>query len=372
MYRTYKARIYPNKTQLNLIHQTFGCVRFVWNHMLNRGKKMYQRRGENLDRFGMNYVLTELKEIYPWLRDVDSTALTSVSDYLYNAKRDFFKKKKGYPKFKTKKNPVKGYTSKSSAIHYEDGYLTLPKIGKLRLHNKELPPDGCKIKRVTVTVNAAMEYYVSMLTETEPSVLPETGKQVGIDLGVERFLVDSYGNKVENPKFFDKAKTKLAKEQRKLSKKEQGSRNYEKQKIKTAKRHLKVSRQREHFHNCLVKTLVTENDVICAEKLSVKKMFVEKSDLPQKVKRDINRNIADSGWSLFAGKLAQKSEMTGRCFIQASPYFPSSQLCSQCGEQNPAVKDLRIRKWICPTCGAEHDRDVNAAINILNEGLRMV
>ena len=370
MYMTYKARIYPNAEQRKLISKTFGCSRFVWNHMLDRVNKMYNRRGESFSRFDMNYVLTDLKRIYPWLSEVDSTALTAVVDNLNNSRQAFFKHKAGRPKFKSKRKPCKSYTTKSGAIKYCDRHITLPKLGTMLMHNKRFPTDGCKIKRATVSINTVGEYYVSLLVEEEVLPLPEKDTSVGIDMGIDCFYTDSNGNKIDNPKFFEQAKAKLAEEQRKLAKKEYGSHNYNKQKKRVAKCQLKIKRQREHFHNCMAKQLTDENQVICVETLNVKNMLAPDKKLTRKVKRNYNKAIADTGISAFIRKLEQKSEMTGREFVKIPEYYPSSQTCNCCGYINPLVKDLFVRQWVCPKCGVSHDRDINAAINILNEGLR--
>ena len=369
---TYKARIYPNKQQRELIERTFGCSRFVWNHMLDRGNKMYHRRGESFGRFDMNYALTGLKQVYPWLHEVDSTALTSVIDNLNDAKQAFFKKNAGFPKFKSKKYPIKSYTSKSTAIHYKDGFVKLPKLGELRMRNHKLPANGCKIKRATISVNAAHEYYVSLLVEEDVVALPKTKSIIGIDMGIDSFYTDSNGNKVDNPRFYNELRDKLAKEQRKISKKSKGSCNYNKQRLKVAKAQLKIQRQREHFHNCLAKQLTDENQVICVETLNAKGMLTRKKKLPRKAEHNFHKSIADVGWAQFINKLETKAKMTGRTVVKVPPYYPSSQRCHCCGYINKGTKDLSVRAWICPECSAKHDRDTNAAINILQEGIRML
>ena len=369
---TYKARIYPNKRQRELIERTFGCSRFVWNHMLDRSNKMYHRRGESFSRFDMCYALTGLKHVYPWLYEVDSTALTTTIDNLNEAKQAFFRKDAGFPLFKSKRNPVKSYTTKSACIHYKDEFVRLPKLGELRMHNHKLPVNGCKIKRATVSMNAANEYYVSLLVEEDIVVLPKTSNVIGIDVGVDSFLVDSNGNKIANPLFYSKSQNMLAKEQRMLARKVKGSNNYNKQKLKVAKQQLKIQRQREHFHNCIAKQLTDENQVICVESLNVKGMLKTKKKLPRRAERGFHKSIADVGWTQFITKLEAKAQTTGRTVVKVPQYYPCSQRCHCCGYINPATKDLSIRVWVCPECSAKHDRDVNAAINILQEGIRMI
>lgn len=369
---TYKARIYPNSEQRALIERTFGCARFVWNHMLDRSNKTYQRRHKGLGRFDMNYALTDLKHVYPWLYDADATALTSVIDNLNNAMKAVFKGNADLPKFKSKKSPIKSYTSKSSAIYYENGLVQLPKLGKLRVHNHRLPKDNCKIKRAIISRNKINEYYISLLVEEVAVALPQTDNTIGLDMGIEHFYTDSNGNKIPNPQFYSNSQAKVVREQQKLSKKKKGSKNYYKQKLRLAKSQLKVQRQREHFHNCLAKQLTDENQVICVETLKVKEMLEKETDLYSKAEHEFHKHIADSGWSHFLTKLNQKAQMTGRTVVKVDSYFPSSQICHCCGSKNPTIKNLSIREWTCPQCGEVHDRDINAARNILNEGLRIL
>lgn len=333
---------------------------------------MYHRRGESFSRFDMCYALTGLKHVYPWLYEVDSTALTATIDNLNEAKRAFFKKDAGFPLFKSKRNPVKSYTTKSACIHYKDEFVKLPKLGELRMHNHKLPTNGCKIKRAVISTNAANECYVSLLVEEDVTVLPTSSNYIGIDVGVDSFIVDSNGNKVDNPRFYNKSQDKLAKEQRKLAKKRKSSNNYNKQKLKVAKQQLKIQRQREHFHNCIVKQLTDENQVICVESLNVKGMLKTKKKLSRKAERRFHRSIADVGWTQFITKLEAKAQMTGRTVVKVPQYYPSSQRCHCCGYINKDTKDLSVRAWICPECLAHHDRDTNAAINILQEGMRMI
>lgn len=374
MYLSYKARIYPNKMQLSLINETFGASRFVWNYLLDRANKRYLRRGEYTSRFDMCSMLPEMKKWYPWLSHVDSTALTATVDFLSESRQAFFRKQAGKPKFKSKKNPVRSFTSKSASISYKDRHVKLPKLGWFLMHNKRLPEDGGKIKRATLSVNAIGEYYISFLVEEDVQPLPKVDKAIGIDMGVDSFLTDSDGNTIDNPKFYSEAKAKLAEEQRALSRKQKGSNNYLKQKRKVSKCQLKVARQREHFHNCLVKRLIENNQIICVENLGVKQMLSVKKrkTLTRKVKRNCNRSITDVGWSEFLTKLTHKAEMNGRTVVAVSRHYPSSQTCHCCGLINPLVKDLKIRTWTCPGCSKTHDRDRNAAINILHEGLRQL
>lgn len=371
MYQAYKARIYPNAKQTKFINKNFGCVRFVWNYMLDKTNKEYKRRGELLDQNRLNRELTQIKNYYPWLKEADSVSLRVAIEQLVEAKEAFFKGHARYPKFKSRESFSKSYTTYSPCIHYKDGRLKLPKVGWMRIHNKRLPAEDAVIKRVTVSLNSAGEYHVSILVQEECQPLPPVNKAIGLDMGVDNFMVDSDGNVYENPKFFRDMRDKLSKELAVLSRKQRGSANYEKQRIKVAKIHSKIARQREHFHNCIIKKLIDENQIICIEDLKIKDMVKSEKQYANQITRNINTSILDVGWYDFTQKLVRKAEASGHTVIKVSTYFPSSQTCHKCGYINPATKNLRLRKWKCPQCGSVHDRDHNAAINILQEGLKM-
>ena len=219
---------------------------------------------------------------------------------------------------------------------------------------------------------AAGEYYVSMLVEEEADPLPYSDKSIGLDMGLYNFITDSNGNEIKNPKYLNKLLPRLRKEQRILSRKQRGSANYNKQKLKIAKMVIKTTRQRKYFHDCLIKDLVNEYQNICIEDLDLSDMLTHNRTSSSILNKNIHRNIMDAGWCIFVRKLEQKAEATGRTLVKVPTQYPSSQTCHCCGHINNAVKNVDVKFWTCPVCGSTHNRDHNAAINILEEGLRII
>lgn len=372
--RAYKFRLYPTEEQEIFFTKSFGCVRKVYNLMLDDRMKAYEETKNDSSKKMRFPTPAKYKKDFPFLKEVDSLALANAQLNLDKAYKNFFRDKSiGFPRFKSKKNPVQSYTTNNqngTVALIDNKFIKIPKLKsfvRIKLHRQ---PKGI-IKSATISRHSSGKYSISLLCKEEVIELPKTNSAIGIDLGITDFAILSDGQKIDNNKFTSKMEMKLKREQRKLSRrallaKQKGinlfeAKNYQKQKRKVARLHEKVMNQRTDFLNKLSTEIIKNHDIICMEDLNTKGML-------RNHKRA--KSISDVSWSSFVTKLQYKADWYGREIIKIDKWFPSSQICSECGHKD-GKKTLEIREWTCPICHTHHDRDINASKNILTEGLRL-
>ena len=362
MNKAYKFRIYPNEEQKILFAKTFGCVRFIYNKMLEDKIEYYNQTKEKLNNTPAQY-----KTEFEWLKEADSLALSNAQMNLQKAYNNFFSnpKKYGFPKFKSKHRSQKSYTTNNQkgSVKIENGYIQLPKTGLVKIKQHRNIPDDYKIKSVTISQNAGGKYFASVLFEYEEEIAEkELESFIGLDFSMHELYVDSNGNCPEFPRYYRLSEKKLKKEQRKLSKMVKGSINREKQRVRVAKLHEKVANQRKDFLHKQSRQIANAYDCVCIENLNMQAMAQS---------LNFGKSVSDNGWGMFTAFLKYKLEELGKRLVKIDKFFASSQICSACGYKNSETKDLSVREWICPCCQTHHNRDINAAVNIRNEGMRI-
>lgn len=363
MNKAYKYRIYPNVEQKIMFAKTFGCVRFIYNKMLVDKIEYYNEHKEKLKNTPAQY-----KKEFEWLKEVDSLALANAQLNLQTAYNNFFRDKSvGFPKFKSKHNGHKSYTTNNQGgnIRIEDNkYIKLPKIGLVRVKLHRQIPDNHEIKSCTISQNPSGKYYISILTEYKediPQIEVNSTNVIGLDMDMKNLFTDSQGNRAEYPHYYRQMQEKLAREQRKLSKCKRGSNNYYKQKLIVAKLHEKVANQRKDFLHKMSNQIANDYDAVCIEDLNMRAMGQC---------LNLGKSVSDNGWGMFTTFLNYKLSDRGKRIVKIDKWYPSSKACSVCGTINMGLT-LKDREWTCEGCGTHHDRDWNAAINIKNEGLRL-
>ena len=371
MYKAYKFRLYPNATQRLLINKTFGCARFIYNYFLDKCKS-----NKYIKAFDMCNEIKTLSTDYPFLKEVDSCALRCAVFNLEDGFKNFFAKRSDYPKFKSKfnkqtyrttcmKSSYKGKEYSSIELDLVNKKIKLPKLGLVDIRGyRNLEVINGRIINATIEKDTTNKYYISVLVD-EIEVIKKQVKPtsiVGIDLGIKDLIVTSDGEKYSNPKELQKREKQLKRLQRKLSRQVKGSNNYRKTRVKIARVHSKIKNSRKHNMISIVNNLVKEHDIIVSEKLKVKDMSSN---------HNIAKNILDASFNKICEMLKWKCKLHGKYYYQVNTYFPSSKKCSHCENKTELTSDLSIRNWTCDVCGNENDRDINASINIMFEGLKL-
>ena len=365
MNKAIRYRIYPSNEQKQLFAKTFGCCRKIWNLMLADREAAYQK-----DKTVIKPTPAMDKKEYPYLKEVDSLALANVQLDLQDAYHRFFTVKgTGHPKFKSRKRSRNSYTTNNQngtvAIDREHNTIRLPKIGLVRAKLHRLPCEDWILKAATVSRDSKGDYYCSVLFEYKDAIVPvehPENNAIGLDYKSDGLYTDSEGNQCGSPKYYRKGQKRLKRAQRKLRHKQPGSNNYKKACRKIGKEHVHIANQRKDYLHKISTEITNQYDMVCVEDLDMKAMSNKGFGN--------GKATMDNGYGMFCNMLSYKLADRGKAYVRIDKWYPSSQTCSCCGSVHPELKDLTIRSWVCCDCKAEHDRDVNAAINIKEEGIR--
>ncbi|PSO51575.1 MAG: transposase [Cyanobacteria bacterium SW_9_44_58] len=360
MLKATKVRVYPTAEQRKHLAQSFGCCRFAWNYALSLTNETYKATGKGLSRFAIQKEITNLKKKHEWMKKPYSQCLQVVALNLSRAFINFFEGRASFPTFKSK-HQRQSISYPQNVFLVDDG-LKFPKMGVV--HAKIHREIEGTIKTVTLSQNCQGHYHASILTE-DGKETPEKsadGKAIGIDLGINHFAITSDGSKFDHPKWIEKHEKNLKAKQKRLSRRQKGSNNRNQTRRQLARVHKKISDCRLDFHHKLSRRIINENQVVCVENLAVKNMVKN---------RNLAKAISQAGWGQFCTMLKYKAEWEGKVYQEINRFFPSSKTCSVCLHQ---VRNLTldVRSWQCEKCGTNHDRDINAAKNIRDEGLRIL